>query len=147
METYGWELKSFVARNRLGLFKDLVGDILRSRSSIGNVVFDAKVSIRPPRVVTCCEEDTASSFIFPDDVRSGGSREDTVFSDDELPDAIGRPDPQNDLNGLGAKETSVSSNDQGRSFGIDRAEDRLDKILRIVLLIPLINTRSEIPST
>jgi len=84
--------------------------------------------------VTCGEKDAASSFVFPYDVGSGGSREYTVFSDNKFLDTIGRTDLQDDLNGLGAEETSISSNDQGRAFGIDRAEDRLDEILRVVLI-------------
>jgi hypothetical protein len=84
--------------------------------------------------VTCGEEDATSSFVFPDDVGSGGSRENTVFSDDKFLDTIGRADLQDDLDSLWAEETSITSNDQGRAFGIDRAEDRLDEILRVVLI-------------
>jgi hypothetical protein len=131
--TYWWKLNDLVALNCLGLFKDLVGDVLRSRSTVGDVVFDAKVSVGPTRVVTCREENTASSFIFPNDVGSGGSRKDPVFPDDEFLDAIGRSDLQDDLNGVMAEETSVSTNDQSRAFGIDRAERRLYKVLRVVL--------------
>jgi len=133
-ETYWWKFEGFVARNRLCLFKDLIGNILRSGSTVGDIVFDAEVSIWPTGVVTCGEEDAASSFVFPDDVGGGGSREYAVFPDDKFLDTIGRADLQNDLDRLGAEETSISSNDQGRAFGIDRAEDRLDEILRVVLI-------------
>ena len=133
-DTYRWKFKDFVACNRLGLFKDLVGDILRGRSTVGDVVFDAKVSVRPSRIVTCRKEDTASSLVFSDDVGSGGSREDTVFPNDKFLDAIGGTDLQDDLNSLGAEKSSITSNNQGRAFGIDRAEDSLDEILRVVLM-------------
>lgn len=84
--------------------------------------------------MTCREENTASGLVLPDNIRSGGGREDAVFSDDEFLDAIGRSDFQDDLNSLRAEETSVSTNDQGRTFGIDRAEDGLNKVLRVVLV-------------
>ena len=73
--------------------------------------------------------------MLPYDVGSGGGGKNTILSDDKLRDAISRTDLQDNLNSFRAEETAVSTDDQRGPFGIDRAKDGLDKVLRVVLIL------------
>jgi hypothetical protein len=84
--------------------------------------------------VACSEQDAAICLVLPDDVGDGGGGQDGVLSDYEFCDAIGRSDLEDRLDGLWGEVAAVSTNDQGRPFGIDRVEDGLDEIFGVVLV-------------
>lgn len=50
---YWRQVNDFVAFDRLGLLVHFIGDIFRSRASVGNVVLDTKIGIGTTRVMTC----------------------------------------------------------------------------------------------
>lgn len=79
------------------------------------------------------EEDTTISLVLADDVGSSRSGEDTVLSDNELLDAVGSTNLENDLDGLGGEISSVTTDDKGLALGVNRIEDRLDEVLCVVL--------------
>lgn len=127
------KFNDLVAGDRLRLLKDLVGDILRSRTAVRDVVLDAEIRVRASGVVAGGEKDTAIRLVLADDVGSSGSREDGVLADDELGDTVRRADLQDGLDGLRGEEATVSANNDGLSVKVDGIEDSLDEVLGIVL--------------
>lgn len=45
--------------NLLGFFKNDIGELFQSWSSISRIKFDAKIFCRASRVVTCCHQNTS----------------------------------------------------------------------------------------
>lgn len=82
------KLNDLVAGDRLRLLKDLVGDILRSRTAVRDVVLDTEIRVRASGVVAGGEKNTAVRLVLADDVGSGGGREDGVLANDELGDTV-----------------------------------------------------------
>jgi len=132
-KTYWWCFENLVARDRLSLLKDLVRYSLRGRAAIRHVVLDTEIVVGAARVVAGGEEDTTISLVLADDVGSSRSGEDTVLSDNELLDAVGSTNLENDLDGLGGEISSVTTDDKGLALGVNRIEDRLDEVLCVVL--------------
>jgi hypothetical protein len=99
-----------------------------------NVVFDSKVVVRPTRVVASCEEDATVRLVLTDDMRTSGSRKDTILADDKLLHAIGRADLEDRLHGLLHIVSAITPDDKGVRYGVKRIEDSLDEVLRVVLV-------------
>jgi len=55
-------------------------------TSIGNIEFNAKISVGPARVVAGCQNDAANGFDFPDDAGHGWGGENAVLPDDQAAD-------------------------------------------------------------
>ena len=65
-------MDNLILGDGLGLFEDLVGDILRSGATVRHVVFDTKVVVWSTRVMGGGKEDAAISLVLPDHVGRGG---------------------------------------------------------------------------
>ena len=81
------------------------------------------------------EEDTTERLVLPDHGRRGGGGEDPVVTDNELCNAVGRADLEDSLNCLWGPETTITTDDEGLTLGVDRVEDGLHKVLGVVLAI------------
>ena len=132
-KTYGRTLDDLVSLDRLGHLVNLVRHVLGRRPAVGHVVLDPKVVVRTARVVARRQEDPAVSLVFADHIGRGGGGQDRVLADDELFDAIGRPDLEDGLDGLGRKVATVASDDEGCATGVDGIKDGLDKVFGVVL--------------
>lgn len=131
--TYWGSVNDFVAGDSLGLFIDLISDVLRCGATIRHVVFDAEVVVGAPWVVTGGQEDTTVGLVLPDDVGGSGGGEDGVLSNDELFHSIGRADLENRLDSLRGEVSTVSTDDDRLVLSVDGVEDSLDKVLCVVL--------------
>jgi hypothetical protein len=67
-------------------FIDLVGDALRSGTSIGDIVLDTKIVVGTSRVVRGSQENTTSGFELANQVGSSRRGENTVLSDNQFGD-------------------------------------------------------------
>lgn len=131
------QLDELVLLDALGALKDGFGDRFGGGTAIVHVVLDAKVCVRATRVMTRGEEDAAGRLAGADLVRDGRGREDAVAADDELLDAVTRGDLDNDADNLGRVVAAIAADDEGgalRTAG-DSREDRLDKVLGVMLLL------------
>ena len=77
-------VNDFVAADRLGLFIDLVGDVLWRGSTIGDIVLDSEIGVGATWVVGRSQEDTASRLVLSDNVGGSRCRENAILSDDKL---------------------------------------------------------------
>lgn len=80
---------------------DSIGHILGGRSTIGSVEFDTKVIIRTTGVVRSSEEDTAIGLEGSNKGRTSGGGEDGVLAENDVLDAVGRTDTEDNLGSLG----------------------------------------------
>ena len=130
----GPKFDELILGDGLGLLEDLVGNTLGSGATVRHVILDAEVVVWSTRVMRGGEEDTTIGLVLPDDIRRGGSRENTVGADDELGHIVRGGDLDNDLDGLWREITTIAANYERKSFWLDRVEDGLYEVLRIVLL-------------
>jgi hypothetical protein len=79
------------------------------------------------------EQDSTRGFIFPDNVGGCRSRQNRVLSNNEFLYAIGGTDFEDGLYGFGREETTITTNDQGRSLDLDGVKDGLDEVFSVVL--------------
>ena len=133
MGTYKPELDDFILGDCFGLVEDLVRDILRSGATVRHVVFDTKVIVWSTGVVRGSQEDTTVGLVLPDDIRRGGGRENSVSADDKLGHIVRGGDLDDDLDGLRREITTITTNHERESLWLDRIENGLHKVLRVVL--------------
>ena len=120
MRTYRVQLNNFVLRDGLGPLEDLVGDILRSGTTIRYVVFDTEVVVWSAGVMRGSQEDTTIGLVLPDDIRRGGGRKNSVGADDKLRDLVCGGDLDDDLDGLWREITTIATNHERGSLWLDR---------------------------
>jgi hypothetical protein len=84
--------------------------------------------------VTGRQTNSTCGFIFTDQVRCGRSGKNGIFSDYEFFNAICRANFDDYMCGFKRKKTAISANYNGRAFGWDRIEGRLDEVFCIVLM-------------
>ena len=133
-QTYSGSINNFVACDRLSLLVHLESEIVLGRSSIGNIIFDSKVSVGTTRSVTGRQQNSTSGLIFTDHVRCGRSGKNGILSDYELSNAICRANFENRLYSFWRKITTISTNYEGGAFGCNRVEDGLNKVFCIMLM-------------
>ena len=75
------------------------------------------------------------SFVFTNDVRCSWGGKDGILSNDEFGNTVGRTDLENGLNSFGREETSITTDDESNTLGLDRIKDRLDEVLGVVLKV------------
>lgn len=61
------------------------------------------------------QEDTTSGLAEANQMRSGGSRENTVLADEELLDAVRGTNLGSKLDNLGVPEAAITTNDESRT--------------------------------
>lgn len=134
------DIGKLVGCKGLGRVVDLVGDGLRSRSTVGKVVFDAEVVLGACRraslvferiqerswgviiailtagVVAGGQEDASCGLALPDNMAGSRSRENAVLADQEFLDAISSTDLCNQLDHLGVPEATVTTNDKESAY-------------------------------
>lgn len=123
----------FVAGNIPRLLEYLICHVLWCRTTIGNIVFDAKIVIRPPWVVAGGQQDATSSFVFANNVGGSRSGQNAVLANDKLGHAISSANLENDLNCIWRKVSTISTNDDSGVLGVNRVKDGLHKVFGIVL--------------
>ena len=138
-QTYSGSINNFVACDRLSLLVHLESEIVLGRSSIGNIIFDSKVSVGTTRSVTGRQQNSTSGLIFTDHVRCSRSGKNGILSDDELFNTICRANFENRLYSFWRIITTISANYEGGAFGCDRVEDGLDEVFYIVLITKSVN--------
>lgn len=84
---------------------DGVGHILGGRSTIGSVELDTKVIIGTTWVVGSSEENTTISLEGSDKCRASGGGEDGVLAENDVLDAVGSTDTEDNLGCLGRLKT------------------------------------------
>mmetsp|Transcript_8637 Transcript_8637/g.27096 ORF Transcript_8637/g.27096 Transcript_8637/m.27096 type:complete len:1102 (-) Transcript_8637:19-3324(-) len=123
---------------------DEVGELLGRGAAVLAVVLDAKVLVGPARVVGGGEEEGAKGLLpdgalLADDGRERGRAGDAVLGDPDAPDAVGRGDLDDDLDGGVVVEAAVPADDERhvgdvRARGDERGEGGLDEVVEVVAL-------------
>ena len=126
-------MDNLVLGNGLGLLKDLVGDVLGSGATVSHIVLDTKVIVRSTRVMRGSQEDATVGLVLPDDVRRGGSGENPIGANDELSYIVRGGNLDDNLDGLWGEITTITANHERESLRLDRVEDGLHEVLRVVL--------------
>lgn len=109
--TYIGELDELVLGDGFGDLVNPVGDLLRCRSTIGNVELDTEIVIGSTGVMTCRQQNTTIGLLASDQSRDSWGGEDRVFAEDNVFDSITGGKLENDLNGFGGKVSSISTDD------------------------------------
>lgn len=130
------KFENLVLGDSLGLLKDFVGDVLRGGATVRHIVLDTEVVVWSTRVVGCRKKDATIGFILPDDVRRGGSRKDSVGTNDQLGHIIRGGDLDDNLDGLWRKITAITTNNEREPLWLNGIENGLYKVLRVVLSSP-----------
>ena len=100
------------------------------------IVLDAEILVRTARIVACRQDDAAKRLALADDMRGGGRRQYAALPDDDAAKAVGRRHADRDLDDLAVEIAAVAAQHQGLALKpFQRIEDRLDEVLRIVLLL------------
>ena len=97
LATYVLEVDLLVLLDVSGDVVDLVGDILRSRSTVGSVELDTKVVVRSTWVVRRGKEDTTIGLVRSNQGGDGRGGEDRVLTDDDVLDTVTGSETENDL--------------------------------------------------
>lgn len=156
---------------------DLVGNILGSWSTVGSVEFDTEIVVRSTWVVRGGQEDTSVGLVGTDQSGDGRGGENSILTHDDVLDTVTGADTENDLSSLwglvlaqqrsegylnvggrrGAgearsatyEETTVTTDDDGLALRSTwhSAEDGLDKVLGVVLLLEDLDLLTETRGT
>lgn len=130
------DIRDLVGVDHLAAGIDRVGDLLRCRTAIADIVLDAEVFGRAAGVVAGGEHDAAEGFVFADDVGGGRRRQNAAAADEYAAEAVGGRHLDGDLNDFAVVEAAVAADHQGLTGkAFERVEDRLDEVLGIVLLL------------
>ena len=97
---YIWKVDSLVLLDVLSDLVNLVGDILRSGTTVGSVELNTKVVVGSTRVVRGGKEDTTVSLERADEGRDSWGGDNGVLSDDNVLDTVGSTDAEDDLSSL-----------------------------------------------
>lgn len=111
LEAHRGQFQNLVATYDLRALENFVRHVLRCRSTVRDVVLDAKVVVRSTWIVARGQQDTTVCLVFPDDVRGCRCREDSILANDEFPNAIRRPDLKDRLYGLWREEPPIATDD------------------------------------
>lgn len=95
------QVHGLVRLDLLGNFVNLVGHVLRRRSTVVAVKLDAEIIVGSSRVVRGRKKDTAVRLSGPDQGRGGGRGEDGLFTDEDLLDSVTGSKSEDDLRGFG----------------------------------------------
>ena len=123
----------FIAGDIPRLLEYFICHVLWCRTTIGNIIFDAKIMIRAPWVVAGGQQDATSSFVFANYVGGSRSGQNAVLANDKLGHAISSANLENDLNCVWRKVSTISTKDDSGALGVNRIEDGLHKVFCIVL--------------
>jgi hypothetical protein len=116
--------------------EDRLGDALRRRTAVADVVLDAEVLVRAAGVVAGREHDAAEGAVLADHVRGGGRRQDAALADQHPAEAVGGRHLQRDLDHLAVEVAPVAADDQRLALvPLQAVEDRLDEVLHVVRLL------------
>jgi len=91
-----------------------------SWTTIGNVVFDAEITLGSSGIVTCCENKTPEQFLFPNDARDSRSRKYSIHSDDDFLDSVGGAHFDDDLGALSAEKPAIPAQRQSGAIQLFR---------------------------
>lgn len=83
---------------------DSIGHILGGRSTIGSVELDTKVIIGTTGVVRSSEEDTTIGLEGSNKGRTSGGGENGILAENDVLDAVGSTDTEDNLGSLGRLE-------------------------------------------
>jgi hypothetical protein len=134
-------IQYLVLLDSLGLFINPLRDILRCRTTIRHIVFDAEVVIWTTRIMTCSQENSSIGLVLSNHIRCRGSGEDTILSNDQFCYTISSRDFENRLDSGLVEVSTIASDDESLAFGRRRIEDGLYKVL-CVMLVPIDYHRS-----
>ncbi len=122
-----------VAVDDLGAREHRVGDLLGRRATIADIVLDAKIAIRPARVVARRQHQAAEGVVMANDMARSGGRQQAVLPDQHGAEAVGRGDANNALDGDVVEVAAVAADHQRLALvALERVEDRLHEVLDIV---------------
>ena len=115
---------------------DRIGDLLRRRAAVADVVLDAEVLGRPAGIVAGREDDAAEGAVLADDVRGGRRGEDAAAADEDAAEAVGGGHLHRDLDDLAVEVAAVAADHEGLALeALEAVEDRLDEVLDVVRLL------------
>ena len=127
-----------VGRDRFRAREDRVGDLLRRRAAVADIVFDAEIAVGAAGIMARRQDDPAIGAERADQRRDRGRRHDAALADDDAAEAVGDRDADRLLDRLAIVVAPVAADHQ-RLAGkaVERIEDRLDEILDVVRLLEL----------
>lgn len=100
-KTYIRQVDLLVLLDVVGNLVDSIGHILGGRSTIGSVELDTKVIIGATGVVGSSEKDTTVGLEGSNKGRTSGRGEDGVLAENDVLDAVGSTDTDDNLGSLG----------------------------------------------
>ena len=133
LKTHGISLDDLVPLDGLCDLVNLVRYTFRRGTTVRYVVLDSKVIIGSSGIVAGSEQDAAVRLVFANDIGCRRRRKNRILSNDELLHTVCRPDLQDSLNGLRGEITTITSDDERRTLGLDGVEYSLNKILGVML--------------
>ncbi len=126
----------FVSADLLAVGENGISNLLRSRSAIAGVVFDAEIAIRPARIMAGGKDNAAEGLVFSDDAGGSRRRQDTTLSNQYATEAVGCSHLQDDLYRLPVVISTVAAQRQrGTGRCVYRIKNALDKIFQIMRLL------------
>ena len=125
-----------VGRDGLGVREDRVGDLLRRRAAVADVVFDAEVALGSAGIMARRQDEAAKGADSPDQRGDRRRRQQAALADEDTAEAVGGGDPDHLLDRLAIVIASVAAQNQSLAGEtLDRVECRLDEILDVVRLL------------
>jgi hypothetical protein len=124
---------------------DLVGNLLRGGSSVGDVELDTEIVVGSTRVVARSQQDTTISLLAPDQSRDSRGGKNRVLTKDNVLDTVTGSELEDDLHGLRGEVSSVTTNNESLAFGSTGhgGQGSLDKVLGVVLLLEDLDSLSQ----
>src|SRR6185437_15242822 len=125
-----------VALDRLGAGKNRVGDLLRRRPAIADIVLDAEIPVRAARIVRGGEDDATERLVMADLMAEAWRRQQSPLPHQGPPEAIGRRNADDALDGDVVEIAAVAADYQRLALeALKAVEDRLHEIFDIVALL------------
>src|SRR5690554_6616130 len=124
-----------VAVDDLAAGMDGVGNPLRRRPAIADIVLDAEIALRTTGIVAGAEHQAAEGLVVPDQMAGRRRRQQPVLAHQHRPEAVGRGDADRLLDGDIIEVAAIAADHQRLALvALQAVEDRLHEVLDIVRL-------------
>ena len=124
-----------VMRERLGLRKDGIGELLGRGPAIRGIELDAEIAFGSARIVACRENDAAEGAMLADHMRGGGRGEQPAPPHQNAAEPVGHRHADRRLDHLRIVEAPVApDHERLPAETLQCIEDRLDEVLGIMPL-------------
>ena len=111
-----------------------VGNPLRRRPAIADIVLDAEIALRTTWIVAGAEHQAAEGLVVPDQMAGRRRRQQPVLAHQHRPETVGRGDADSLLDGDIIEVAAIAADHQRLALvALQAVEDRLHEVLDIVL--------------